>query len=126
MSAASDAAVLARLRSDPRLADAVYEGIVTTPPDTYVSVFSGIGRDGADRLAGPSNVNITTYTIHSVALDIAGAKSTARRVQALLTDWEPVEGKGRIVHAVSRDPQLDREANPKLWYLVDQYDLTSS
>jgi hypothetical protein len=104
----------------------VYEGTVTTPPSAYVSVFSGIGRDTSDRLAGPSNANTTTYTIHSVALDIAGAKSTARRVQALLTDWEPVEGKGRMVHAVSREPQLDREANPKLWYLVDQYDLTLS
>lgn len=126
MTAASDAAVLARLRSDARLTDAVYEGTVVNPPNVYVSVFSGIGRDDADRFAGPSNANSTTYTVHSVARDTAGAKSTARRVAALLTDWEPVEGRGRIVHAVSREPQLDRESNPPLWYLVDQYDLTSS
>lgn len=125
MTAAGDAAVFARLRSDARLEDIVFEGTVEDRPDVYVSVFAPLGRDSADRFTGPSAVNDTTYTIHSVALDIAGAKSTARRVAALLTDWTPdVPGARRISHSVSRPPQYDRDLNPPLWYVVDQYDLT--
>jgi hypothetical protein len=126
VTAASDAAVLARLRSDLQLADAVYEGTVKNPPARYVSVFAPLGRDVGDRLAGPSNVNETTYTIHSVGHTVEQAKWVARRVNALLKDFEPVPGKGQLTHPVSRDPLLDREANPPLWFLVDQYDLSSS
>jgi hypothetical protein len=126
VSAAGDAAVLARLRSDSQLANAVYEGTVTTPPERYVSVFAPIGVDSGDRLAGPSNVNDTTYTIHSIGRTVDQAKWVARRVNALLKDFEPIPGKGQLTHPVSRLPQLDREANPPLWYLVDQYDLTDS
>lgn len=125
MTAAGDAAVFARLRSDARLANIVFEGTVTGGPDVYVSVFAPLGRDSADRFTGPSGVNETTYTIHCVARDIAGAKSTARRVAALLTDWTPaVPGARRITHPVSRPPQYDRDSTPALWFVVDQYDLT--
>jgi len=125
MSAAGDTAVLARLRSDAQLASAVYEGTVTDPPARYVSVFAPIGSDVSDRLAGPSNVNRTTYTIHSVGRTIEQAKWAARRVQGLLTD-HVIDGVGRLEHPVSLEPQIDRTANPPLWYLVDQYDLTDS
>jgi hypothetical protein len=125
VSAAGDAGVLARLRSDTQLANAVYEGTVTTPPARYVSVFAPIGRDTSDRLGGVSNVNDTTYTIHSVGTTVEQAKWVARRVAALLTD-HVIPGVGRLTHPVSREPQLDRDANPPLWYLVDQYDLTDS
>lgn len=131
MSADGDAAVLARLRSDPLLATAVFEGTVIdaptseNPPRGYVSVFSGLGRDMSDRFSGPSNVNDATYTIHSVGITVTQAKWVARRVQALLVDWTPpFEGARRMRHEVSRPPQLDRDANPVLFYLVDQYDLT--
>lgn len=126
MSAAGDAAVLARLRSDAELADAVYEGTVKSPPERYASVFSGLGADSRDRLAGLANVNTTTYTVHSVGTTIEQAKWVANRVRALLKDWEPFPGRGRMTHPVSRDPQLDTKANPPLWYLVDQYDLAIS
>lgn len=125
MSAAGDAALLARLRSDPQLANAVYEGVVTSPPARYVSVYSGLGVDAGDRLAGPSNVNDTTYTIHSVATSVEQAKWVAGRVRTLLLDWTPpIAGARRMRHPVSRSPQVDRDANPPLWYLVDQWDLT--
>ena len=125
LSAAGDAAVLARLRSDAQLADAVFEGTVLNPPARYVAVHSGIGRDSSDRLAGPSNVNDATYTIHSVGTSVEQAKWVARRVQALLKDWTPnIVGARRLTHPVSRPPQLDRDSNPPLHFLVDQYDLT--
>lgn len=125
MSAAGDAAVLARLRSDSQLADAIYEGTVTDPPERYASVFAPLGSDTSDRLGGPSNVNETTYTIHSVATTVEQAKWVGRRVVALLTDYT-IPGVGRLTHPVSLPPRLDREANPPLWYLVDQFDLTHS
>jgi hypothetical protein len=125
VSAEGDAAVLARLRSDPQLADAVFEGTVENPPGRYVSVFSPLGADTPDRFTGPSNVNTTTYTIHGVGRTIEQAKWVGRRVNALLKDWTPpVIGARRVQHPVSREPQLDRAANPPLWYVVDQYDLT--
>jgi hypothetical protein len=125
VSAEGDAGVLARLRSDAQLADAVYEGTVTNPPARYVSVFSPLGADSSDRLAGPSNVNSTTYTIHSVGLTVEQCKWVARRVQGLLTD-HVIDGVGRLTHPVSLPPQLDHKANPPLWFVVDQYDLTHS
>lgn len=125
MSAAGDAGFLARLRSDAQLANAIYEGTVTSPPERYASVFSGLGSDSTDRLAGPSNVNDTTYIVHSVGYTIEQAKWVGRRTSALLNDYV-IPGVGRITHPVSRPPQLDREANPPLWYLVDEYDLTHS
>jgi hypothetical protein len=125
VSAAGDAAVLARLRSDSQLANAVYEGTVTDPPARYVSVFAPIGRDFSDRLAGPSNVNDTAYTIHSVGVTVEQCKWVARRVNGLLKD-HAIDGVGTLTHPVSLLPQLDREANPPLWYVVDVYDLTHS
>lgn len=124
MSAAGDAGFLDRLRSDAQLANAVYEGTVTNPPERYASVFSGLGVDASDRLAGPSNVNNATYTVHSVGRTIEQAKWVARRVQARVTDFT-IPGVGTITHPVSRPPQLDRDANPPLWFLVDEYDLTT-
>ena len=145
MSAEGDAAIFARLRGDEQLADAVFEGTVKNPPKRYVSIFAPIGSDSSDRLAGPSNVNETTYTIHSVATTVEQCKWVARRVQALLTDhtveaaypsddlypsddFFPTDFQwaGRITHPVSLPPRLDRDANPPLWYVVDQYDLTQS
>jgi len=87
-----------------------------------VSVFAPIGSDSTDRLGGVSNVNDTTYTIHSVGRTVEQAKWAARRVQGLLTDYV-IEGVGRLTHPVSIGPQLDAKANPPLWYLVDEYDL---
>jgi hypothetical protein len=125
VSAAGDAAVLARLRSDSQLANAVYEGTVTDPPARYASVFAPLGADTSDRLGGPSNVNDTTYTIHSVATTVEQAKWVGRRVVGLLTDYV-IPDVGRLTHPVSLPPRLDKEANPPLWYLVDQFDLTHS
>lgn len=125
MSAAGDAAVFARLRSDAQLADAVFEGTVTDPPARYVSVFAPLGSDSSDRLGGVSNVNDTTYTVHSVATTAEQAKWVGRRVVGLLTDYA-IPGVGRLTHPVSLPPRLDRDANPPLWYLVDQFDLTHS
>lgn len=125
MSAAGDAGFLARLRSDAQLANAIYEGTVTSPPERYASVFSGLGSDSTDRLAGPSNVNDTTYIVHSVGRTIEQAKWVGRRTSALLTDYV-IPGVGRITHPVSRPPQLDKDGPVPLWYLVDEYDLTHS
>lgn len=125
MSAAGDAAVLARLRSDTELADAVFEGTVDDPPARYATVFAPLGADYSDRLGGVSNVNDTTYTIHSVGTTVEQAKWVGRRVAALLTDYA-IPGVGRLTHPVSMPPRLDRDSNPPLWYLVDQFDLTHS
>lgn len=125
MSAAGDAAVLARLRSDAQLANAVYEGTVTNPPVRYASVFAPLGSDTTDRLGGVSNVNETTYTIHSVGVTVEQAKWVGRRVASLLTDYT-IPGVGRLTHPVSLPPRVDTTVNPPLWYLVDQYDLTHS
>ena len=123
MSAAGDAAVLARLRSDSLLASRVFEGTVTSAPQWYVSVFSPLGSDTSDRLSGPSNVNSTTYTIHSVGVTIEQAKAAGRRVVDLLRDYA-IPGVGSLTHPVSRPPALDKDANPVLWYLVDEFDLS--
>jgi hypothetical protein len=125
VSAAGDAGVLARLRSDAQLANAVYEGTVTNPPVRYASVFAPLGADTSDRLGGPSNVNATTYTIHSVGVSVEQAKWVGRRVVGLLTDYT-IPGVGRLTHPVSLPPRLDADSNPPLWYLVDQFDLTHS
>jgi hypothetical protein len=103
----------------------VFEGTVTDPPARYVSVFAPLGADSSDRLGGVSNVNETTYTIHSVGTTVEAAKWVGRRVVGLLTD-HAIPGVGRLTHPVSQPPRLDRDANPPLWYLVDQFDLTHS
>lgn len=132
MTEASDAAVLARLRAHDALATVVFEGRVDDAPTTespargYVTVYAPLGTDRGDRLAGPSNVNDTTYTTYSVGITVAQAKWVARRVRAQLLDFEPVAGQGQLTHPVSIDAQLDRDANPPVWFLTDQWDLSSS
>ena len=126
MSAAGDAAVFARLRTDAQIT--FYEGQVTPgtmPPDRYAVVHSPLGVDSSDRLGGVSNVNETTYTVISVGSTVEQAKWVGRRVVALLKD-HAIPGVGRLTHPVSRDPKLDREVNPPRWYIVDQFDLTHS
>jgi signal transduction histidine kinase len=44
-------------------------------------VFAPIGADSSDRLGGVSNVNDTTYTIHSVGVTVEQCKWAARRVE---------------------------------------------
>lgn len=124
---ALDDAVLARLRSDPQLAQVVFEGgAVNGKPERYVVVWADSGARSSDRYDGVQ-VNVTkTYTIHCVGSSPVQAKWVNERVVGLLVNWRPtVVGRScqRLKHEVSRPLAVDRDVSPWLHYTVDQFDL---
>jgi hypothetical protein len=127
---AIDNLVLEQLRGDPQLASVVFEGAtVTGSPARYVVVWANGGSRASDRFEGSEGNLTKTYTVHSVGLTPEQAKWVQERVDARLRDFRPVlAGRNfqRVKHPVSRPVAVDRDANPVVHYMVDQYDLFST
>lgn len=123
------AAVLARLRSDPQLADVVFLGDVTGRPDRYVVVYTDQGHRTRDRIGGPSTAVNMTVTVHSCGSTVDQAQWVADRVFGLLLDWVPDLG-GRTSwptsHEVSQPAQKDSDVSPPVFYTVDVFDVVST
>jgi hypothetical protein len=119
-------AVLSRLREDPILATATYEGVVTDRPDRYVAVFTNSGMRSADRLTGPHSVTTMTVIVHSVGTTPDQCSLVAERVFAQLVDFTPtIDGVRcrRISPEASQPMQRDDDISPPLYYSVDEFDL---
>lgn len=125
---ALDVAILDRLKAHPQLAGKVFEGPVRHSPSLYVVVWANSGLRSSDRYTGAQGNVTTSYTVHSVGLDAAGAAYVNERVMQQLIDFRPVVvGRmcQRVKHEVSRPIQVDRDATPPLYYVVDQFDVLS-
>lgn len=121
-------ALLARLRAHPILAAATFDGVVTGDPQRYANVHGNIGRRTSWSLRRRQGRLEYTFTIHSVGRDPAQARAVGMAVGEQLADWTPVvEGRTcyPLVHAVSQPIFSDPDADPPVWYGVDQYDLSS-
>ena len=125
MSRAIDDVVFARLREVAGLS--VFPGgEVEGQPSRYVVVWVNSGVRSADRMTGEQANIRKTYTVHSVGSTMQHAGWVNDRVLAQLIDFRPtVDGWSfqRLKHEVSRPAQIDRDVNPPLAYLVDQFDL---
>lgn len=121
-------AILARLRADAVLAGVTFEGVVEDRPELYCSVFINSGYRTSERFTGPAVTAEFTFTIHSVGTSQDQAQFVAERVFAQLLDFSPtIAGRTarRLRHVVSRPAELDRDVTPPLWFVVDQFDLTT-
>jgi len=122
-------ALLARLRADPVLKDCTYEGVVTTRPARYVTVYSDSGLREAERFTGGQWTSTQSFTVHSVGSTPDQAQFVAEKVFAQLLDHVlvvPERQCRRIRHGSSQPVQLDSAVSPPLWYTVDEFDVTST
>lgn len=121
-----DDAVLARLREDPALTAAVYDGEVTDrpAPQHYVLVHSNRGVVRPARLAGPAVRRQKTYWVHAVGMSKKQAEAVSERVLAKLLNWAPdVPGWQcePVTHEASQPVQKDDTFKPPLYSGVDQF-----
>lgn len=122
-------AVLSRLRAHPDLKDIVYQGIVTTRPTKYCSVFVNNGDRTQERYTGGQWTADFTITVHSVGSTPEQAQWVAERVyEQLLGARLSVPGRSaRPVRAQSALPvQTDRDVSPPLFYTVDEFGFTTA
>lgn len=109
------APVIERLRSDPQLADVVFEGDVTGDPERYVNVWHDTGFFSGRSMLGEHQDIEVTFTIHAVGIERWQAVWVDGRVLALLNDWKPtVVGRRcwRLEPAGSMPVTKDTEINP--------------
>lgn len=122
-------AVLERLRGDVLLEPVVFEGSVDDRPDFYVSVHTDSGRRTAERFTGPQVTSTQTFTVHSVGSTPDQAHLVAERVMRQMLDHTllvPGRTCRRIQHGASEPAEKDREVSPALWYVVDEFSVTSN
>lgn len=121
-------AILDRLRADPILTDATFEGVVTDRPSRYVAVFIDSGYRYSERLTGAQATADYGVTAHSVGTTPDQAQFVAERVFAqLLGHVLQVPGFRcrRVRHEASQPTQIDRDIDPPLFYAVDVFEFTS-
>lgn len=121
-------ALLDRLRSDPQLADAVFEGDVTDDPQRYVNVFHDMGFFTPRSLLGENQDVDITFTIHAVGLDRWQATWGDGRVLALLNDHVlTVPGRRcfKLEPAGTQPVQKDTTVTPPKFLAVRRYVLHS-
>lgn len=125
MSRAIDNAIFTRLREVIGL-PVFPGGEVEGQPSRYVVVWVNSGARSADRYTN-EQINVSkTYTVHSVGLTMEQAGWVNDKVLEQLINFRPTVDAWsfqRLKHAVSRPAQIDRDVNPPLAYLVDQFDL---
>jgi len=116
------------IKRDAELADLTYEGNVKTRPEFYVSVFTPTPGDSRHRFTGPQGRQDWTYVTHSVGTSPGQARWVAARLRAQLLDTVlQVDGHRcwPIRHPAGQPMQDDTDLNPPLYYLVDEWELTS-
>lgn len=130
-------AVIDRLKSDPKLADApgtalpksVFEGDVTGDPERYVNVWHDTGFFTARTIQGEHQDVDVTFTIHAVGDDRWQATWVDGRVLALLNDWKPtIPGRRcwRMEPAGTMPITKDTEVTPVKFLAARRYVLHST
>lgn len=122
-------ALLDRLKEDAVLAPVVFEGVVTSRPNRYVTLFTNSGVREAERFTGAQLTSTQSFTVHSVGTTPDQAQFVAEKVFAQWLDWTPtVAGRvcRRVRHSSSQPVQLDADVSPPLYYCVDEFDVTST
>lgn len=120
------AAVLTRLKSDPLLASCGFEGVVTTRPETYWTLFTDSGVRYSDRMSGLPTSGRLNYWIHWVGATPEQAQRLADHGVPLLAGWQPtVAGyaPARMRHLDSQPVELDAAVRPPLHFAVDHFQL---
>lgn len=129
---AHKAAILARLREEPRLANIVFDSdpdaeSAAARPVQYVVVYSDTGSYEAERLTFNQTVAEYEYEIQCVHATNEAALAVAEAVMGQLMNWRPlVEGRScwPIRHVSSDEVQRDRALNQ--FYTDDVYVLRST
>lgn len=121
--------VLQMLRSDPEIADVVFDGKVEGDPERYVNVHHDTGFYTSHDASGtPTDVQVT-FTIHSVGMIRWQAVWVSDRVTARLLGKAPqVLGRRcwRIEGAGTQPVAPDRDVSPERWLAVDRFTVTST
>lgn len=121
-------AVVERVRADPELADAVFEGNVTSDPDRYVNVHHDTGVYSSHDFTDTIGDVDVTFTIHSVGMTDWEATWRAGRVTAQLLQFKPtIPGRRcfRMQPAGSQPVTLDRDVTPPKHIAVNRFVLHS-
>lgn len=122
------AALLSRLREDATLATRTFEGVVPTGTQRYARMFINSGFRAPSRFTGPSLTATFTATFHWVGDTPDQAQEIGDLGMAKLVDHVlivPGFRVRRLVHAVSRPVEIDRDVSPPKYFAVDQFDFTS-
>lgn len=122
-------AVLDRLKTDPELADVVFEGDAKDNPERYVNVWHDTGFFQPRSILGEHQDVDVTFTIHGIGDYQWQATWVDGRVLALLNDWKPtVTGRRcwRMEPAGTQPVQKDDEVVPVKFFAVRRYVLHST
>lgn len=122
-------ALLDRIRSDPQLADVVFEGDVSDDPERYVNVWHDSGFFEPRSMLGEHQDVDVTFTIHAVGLDRWQAVWVDGRVLSLLNDVRlTVPGRRcwRLQPAGTQPVDKDTTVNPPRFLAVRRYTLHST
>lgn len=122
-------AFLAQIRGESQLADCTHEGVVQPDaagkrPERYVSVFFPSPTHSATRFTGAETRESYTVTTHSVGTDPNQAQDVSDRLTSrLLGHHLDVIGRdcSRIHHPTGLPAELDKDSNPPLFYIVDEW-----
>ena len=121
-------AFLARLRSDPQLAQVVFEGDAEGDPDRYVNVFYDTGFFTPRSLIGEHQDVDITFTVHAVGDEQWQATWVDGRVLALLNDHiltVPGRRCWRLAPAGSQPVGKDTTVTPPKFLAARRYVLHS-
>jgi hypothetical protein len=125
---AHKAAVLARLRADTKIADAVFDSGADSPSVPYCVVYADQGTREQERLLATQSRATFVYTIHSVGSTPDEAQWMAERVYAQLLGFRPeIEGRScwPIAAEASVPVRRDDDPHPALFFGVDEFRLSS-
>lgn len=122
-------AFLDQIRLDAELAECTWEGVVLPDangnrPERYVSVFFPSPTHTPTRYTGEATRESYTVTTHSVGLDPNQAQDVSDRLtRQLLGRRLAVAGRdcSRIEHPTGLPPEIDKDPNPPLFYIVDEW-----
>lgn len=127
--AAHVAALLARVRSDPQIANVVFEGNVTGSPERYANVWHDTGFWTSHDAHGNEVDVEVTFTIHGVGNTRQQAVWVSDRVRALVLGWKPtIPGRNtwKVTSAGSQPVQKDTDVTPPKFFTADRYVMRST
>lgn len=134
--AATNEAVITRLRANPLLADKVFypiqdeqEGDPSPLPTPYVMVFADTATHRSDRAAFQSENGLFNFTLHVAGLSKDEVNYTMAEVAKQFVNWRPViPGRTcwKMSHNFSTPINSRDDLRPPLLYVVDEWALNTT
>ena len=122
-------AIMDQLKQDPILATCTFQGLVTSRPNKYCTVYANSGNREVERFTGGQTEATFSFVIHSVATEPEQVQLVSERVFAQLLGFQPsITGRvsRRVRHIDTQPMQYDADTSPGYFYAVDIFDFTTS